>query len=277
MTDVRDAAASTTATESASNATGDFIWYELMTPDPEGARAFYDAVVGWKIGEGAAEYNGYRMINRQDGGFAGGVLPLTAEMQQHGARPTWLGYIYVPDVDQAVRKIETAGGKSLMPPMDIPNVGRIAMVADPQGNPFYIMKPIPPQGQEKEQSDVFSPTAEQRVGWNELMTSDPVAARKFYGDLFGWTSDEFMPMGESGEYRFLAHHGTTLGAVCGLMPGGSSHWRYYVRVPSISAAVEAVKAGGGQVTMGPHEVPGGDHIIIGNDPQGAEFALVGKA
>ena len=61
------------------------------------------------------------------------------------------------------------------------------------------------------------------------------------------------------------------------MPGGSNRWRYYVRVPSINEAADALKAGGGTVSMGPHEVPGGDHIIIGNDPQGAEFALVGKA
>jgi hypothetical protein len=60
------------------------------------------------------------------------------------------------------------------------------------------------------------------------------------------------------------------------MPGGPTGWRYYIRVPSISRSVEAVKAGGGTVAMGPHEVPTGDHIIIGHDPQGAEFALVGK-
>jgi uncharacterized protein len=275
MTDVRDAAAP--AQDNAPDATGAFIWYELMTPDADGAKAFYDAVVGWNFGEGAAEFNGYRMINRSDGGFAGGVLPLTAEMQQHGGRPIWLGYIYVPDVDQALGKIGSLGGKALMPATDIPNVGRIAMVADPQGNPFYVMKPLPPQGDPNAQSDVFSLEAEQRVGWNELMTSDPVAARQFYGKLFGWTSDDFMPMGENGEYRFFARHGTTFGALCKEMGSGNSKWRFYVRVPSISAAIEAVKAGGGQVSVGPHEVPGGDHIIIGNDPQGAEFALVGKA
>jgi predicted enzyme related to lactoylglutathione lyase len=104
-----------------------------------------------------------------------------------------------------------------------------------------------------------------------------VAARQFYGELFGWTSDEFMPMGEMGEYRFLAHAGQTIGAVCGVQPGGRKGWRYYIRVPSIAAAAEAVKSGGGTVAMGPMEVPGGDHIIIGQDPQGAEFALVGKA
>ncbi|MCH8617077.1 VOC family protein [Sphingomonas sp. SM33] len=275
MTDVRDAAASTQ--DSASSDTGGFIWYELMTPDPDGAKAFYDAVVGWDIGEGSVDFNGYRMIGRKDGGFAGGVLPLNDEMQQHGARPTWLGYIHVADVDQSLSKLEAAGGKALMPAMDIPNVGRIAMVTDPQGNPFYIMKPIPPQGDPNAQSDVFSLDAEQRVGWNELMTSDPVAARQFYGQLFGWTSDDFMPMGENGEYRFWARQGAPFGAVCKEMGSGSSKWRYYFRVPSISAAVEAVKSGGGQVSMGPHEVPGADYIIIGNDPQGAEFALVGKA
>ena len=146
------------------------------------------------------------------------------------------------------------------------------MVADPQGNPFYVMR-----GAIEVASGAFSTEAEGHVNWNELSTPDPVAARAFYGELFGWTSEEFMPMGELGEYRFFAHDGQTIGAVCGVMPGGSAKWRYYVRVPSISAAVEAVKAGGGVVSVGPHEVPGGDHIIIGNDPQGAEFALVGKA
>ena len=73
-----------------------------MTTDAEGAKAFYDAVVGWNIGEAAVEFQGYRMIGRSDGKFAGGVLPLTDEMQQHGARPTWLGYIHVADVDAAV-------------------------------------------------------------------------------------------------------------------------------------------------------------------------------
>ena len=282
MTDVRDTDAPSTLQDSAPDQTGAYIWYELITPDPDGAKAFYDAVVGWNFGEGEAAYNGYRMINRADGGFAGGVLPLNAEMQQHGARPTWLGYIYVPDVDKAVSRIEGAGGKALMPATDIPNVGRIAMVTDPQGAPFYVMKPIPPQGDPNAQSDVFSTTADQRVGWNELATPDPVAARRFYGEQFGWTSDDFMPMGELGEYRFLAHQGTTIGALYrpqdeGFEAKKAPGWRYYIRVPSIAAAKEAIEANGGTVTMGPHEVPGGDHIIVGNDPQGAEFALVGKA
>jgi predicted enzyme related to lactoylglutathione lyase len=248
-----------------------------MTPDAEGSKAFYDAVVGWNIGDGVAEYNGYRMIGTPDGSFSGGILPLTDEMQQHGARPTWLGYIYVTDVDSKVASIEGARGKALMPPTDIPNVGRIAMVADPQGAPFYIMKPIPPAGRENEPSTVFSPTDQGRCAWNELSTSDPVAARRFYGDQFGWTTDNFMPMGEHGEYRFIDHQGLTLGAIAGSMGGQPPHWRYYFRVPSVSKAKDTAEAKGGKIVMGPMEVPGGDHIVIGMDPQGAEFALVGKA
>jgi predicted enzyme related to lactoylglutathione lyase len=275
MTDVRDEVANATATETRAEPRGDFIWYELMTPDPEGAKAFYDALVGWEIGPAVAEYNGYRMIGRSDGKFAGGVLQLNDEMQRHGARPTWLGYILVPDVDRSVAVIEQAGGKALMPATDIPNVGRIAMVADPLGAPFYIMKPLPPQGDPNAKSDVFSPSEQQRVGWNELSTSDPAAARRFYGDQFGWTSDEFMPMGEQGEYRFFDHQGQRIGAVAGAMDGQQPHWRYYFRVPSIAKAKETAEAKGGKIAMGPMEVPTGDYIIIGIDPQGAEFALVG--
>ena len=281
MSDVTDAPAKDETQTKSRPLQGSNVWYELMTTDPDAATKFYGEVVGWKIGESIPGDQDYRMIGRNDGGFAGGVLGLSDEMQKHGARPIWLGYFGVDDVDATVAKVEAAGGKALMPAFDIPQ-GRIAMVADPQGNPFYVMKPIPPADKPEAESDVFSVTAEQRVGWNELLTEDPVAARQFYRDLFGWTSDDFMPMGEQGEYRFFAHNGATIGAVFRPLDESfktqhSLGWRYYIRVPSIAAAADAVKAGGGTVWMGPHEVPGGDHIIMGDDPQGAEFALVGKA
>ena len=278
MSDVRTGGTTLASTPDRAKHRGSFIWYELMTTDAEAAGRFYSAVVpGWRFGERVPVDIDYRMILRSDGGNAGGVMNLTAEIQEHGARPVWLGYVGVGDVDSTVADIKARGGSVLMPPWDVPGVGRLAMVADPQGNALYLMRPEPPEGDVEAASDVFAPDIAERVAWNELSTSDPAEARTFYGELFGWTSDEFMPMGEFGEYRFFADKGTTIGAVCGVMPGGSGGWRYYIRVPSIPAAVEAVKAGGGRVTVGPHEVPGGDHIIIGNDPQGAEFALVGKA
>jgi hypothetical protein len=84
-----------------------------------------------------------------------------------------------------------------------------------------------------------------------------------------------MDMGEMGEYRFLEKDGTRIGALCGVMPGQQPKWRYYFRVPSISAAKATAEQKGGTIAMGPHQVPTGDWILIGSDPQGAEFALVG--
>lgn len=110
--------------------TGGWIWYELMTPDPKGSKAFYDQVVGWNLKPGTPETNDYGFIICPDGGMTGGVLPITKEMADHGARPGWLGYIHVEDCDKAVAAVEKKGGKCLMPARDVPMAGRIAMVAD---------------------------------------------------------------------------------------------------------------------------------------------------
>jgi predicted enzyme related to lactoylglutathione lyase len=277
MSDVRTQDAPTTSAEkSGPNPPGSFIWYELMTPDAEGAKDFYDAVVGWTIGEGSPEFGGYRMIGRSDGKFTGGVLPLTDEMQQHGARPMWLGYLNVADVDQAAASIEAAGGKTLMK-HDVPNVGRIAMIADPQGVPFYIMKPIPPAGEPDARSDVYSRDAPQRVAWNELATSDQQGALDFYTGQFGWTKGDAMPMGQMGTYQLLSHDGDTIGAIMTKAADKPARWRFYIRVDDVDRAKSTIESKGGTVAHGPMEVPGGDRVLIGIDPQGAEFALVSGA
>lgn len=274
MTDVRTHETPATTTAGGPNPHGAFIWYELMTPDAEGAKAFYEAVIGWTIAP-PHDSSGYRMIGRSDGGSAGGVLPLTDDMQQHGARPTWLGYINVADVDKSAGEIAAASGQILMEPRDIDHVGPIAMVADPQGAPFYVIRPIPPAGYPGARSDVFSPTAEQRVAWNELLTSDIDSALDFYVGQFGWTEGESMPMGDMGNYQLLAHDGAPLGAMMTKAGDKPCRWRFYFRVPDLDAAAETVHAAGGSVVHGPVEVPGGDRVLIGIDPQGAEFALVG--
>ena len=272
MTDTREASSTTSRTD---RSTGNFVWYELMTTDAEAAKQFYDAVIGWSIGEPLPEAQNYRMIGRSDGGFAGGVLPIRDDMAANGARPGWLGYLNVADVDEKVRQVEQAGGRTWMPPTDIPMAGRVALVTDPQAAPFYVMKPTPPAGNPDAQSDVFSPDAVQRCGWNELQTSDVDAARRFYGDQFGWGSDEYMEMGEMGEYRFFDRGGERIGALFNAGNGQMPHWRFYFRVPSISAAKRTADEKGGTIHMGPHQVPTGEWIIVGSDPQGAEFALVG--
>lgn len=260
------------------NPTGGWIWYELMTSDADAATRFYVEVVGWTVsGHAAPEAGGidYRHIQRSDGGGLGGMLGLSKEMTDHGARPAWVGYIHVADVDAAVQAIEADGGKALMPAFDLP-VGRIAMVADPQGAVFYLMKPIPPAGQPDAVSDVFSPDKPQHVRWNELMSSDPEASVAFYTKHFGWTQQGEMDMGAIGKYRFIQHNGMGIGAVMPKMPQMPfSAWNHYIGVDDIDRAVEAVQSGGGQVVNGPHEIPGGEFSMNGIDPQGAMFGLVG--
>ncbi|WP_447749753.1 VOC family protein [Sphingopyxis fribergensis] len=255
-----------------------FIWYELMTSDPAGAAAFYGAVVGWTIpsqGEATAGGVDYRMIGRSDGGNAGGVLALNADMLAGGARPLWIGYLHVADVDAAVEAIKADGGAVQMAAMDIP-VGRIAMVTDPQGAPFYVMTPTPPPGSEGMESDVFSMDQPQRVRWNELATSDPGAAIAFYKKHFGWGQEGEMDMGPIGAYRFIQRGDVGIGAVMPLMEGYPAPvWSYYIGVDDIDRALAAVRANGGTVTNEPMEIPGGEFAMNAIDPQGAPVGFVG--
>ena len=255
---------------------GSFIWYELLTPDPVAAKAFYDAVVGWNIEAQPSGEMDYRMIGRADGGLAGGVMRLTDEMASHGARPVWLGYLNVSDVDATVASIESTGGKALMPAFDIPDIGRIALITDPQGTPFYVMKPIPPEGRENEQSDVFSVDQPQHVRWNELSTTDQDGAIAFYQRHFGWSQEGEMDMGEIGKYRFIQDNGVGIGAIMPKMPQVPvSSWTHYIGVDDVDRAIGAIQAGGGNIIHGPMEIPGGEFALNGIDPQGAAFGLVG--
>jgi hypothetical protein len=277
MTDVRERSAAATASDSRPNPHGAFIWYELLTPDPEGAKAFYDAVVGWDIDRkampGPVEY---RMIKRSDGGNAGGVLRLTDQMASQAVRPVWLGYIAVDDVDASVAAIERDGGKVQMPAADIPEVGRIAMVADPQGAPFYLIRPTPPRDRRDASSDVFSVDRPQHVRWNELWSADPDGAVDFYKRHFGWSQEGDMDMGAMGKYRFVQHAGVGIGAIMPKMPDvPASMWNFYVGVDDIDRAAEAVKSRGGNLFQDPMEIPGGEYALNGADPQGALFGLVG--
>jgi hypothetical protein len=247
-----------------------------MSPDPDASKRFYDDVVGWDIESQPSGDMDYRMIRRTDGGNAGGVLRLTDEMREHGARPVWLGYIGVDDVDRTVEAFEQAGGKSLMPAWNLDGIGRIAMVADPQGAPVYLMKPMSPAGQENQEIAVFSVDQPQHIRWNELSTTDPAAAVALYSGQFGWRQDGEMDMGELGKYQFLYKGETMIGAVMPKMPDMPvSLWSYYIGVDDIDRAVAAVRTGGGTLFAEPMEIPGGEYSANGVDPQGAAFGLVG--
>jgi predicted enzyme related to lactoylglutathione lyase len=254
-----------------------FIWYELLTPDADASQRFYASVVGWSIQAGTTPGMDYRHLMAPDGEGVGGMLQLTPQMQAGGARPVWLGYVDVADVDAAVNRIEAQGGKTQMPATTIDGVGRMAMVADPQGAPFYVMTPTPPPDRKDAKSTAFSRTSVGHCAWNELATADPAQAFAFYTAQFGWSDGGSMPMGAAGDYQFINDDSGMIGAVLSSAAGNRpSMWTFYFRVPDIDTAKKNLEAGGGTIMHGPQDVPGGDFILIAVDPQGAVFALIGN-
>ncbi len=253
------------------NPEGTPIWYELLTPDHDASKKFYDHVIGWNVHGKADNPMDYRMIETADGGFVGGVMQLTPEMKSGGAKPTWLFYIGVDDVDASFEKVKAHGGGVLMPPFDIPGAGRAAMVTDPQGAPFHIMR-----GSSDQDSTAYERMGMGKCNWNELSTSDQPAANKFYGDVFGWNYPDKMSMGDMGDYIFIAVGDTTIGATMTRPAGGPPpSWQFYFRTPDIEATAKKVGESGGTVHHGPVEVPGGDRIIIASDLHGTMFGAVG--
>jgi len=254
------------------NAQGDFVWYELMTTDADAAQAFYEPLIGWTFADSGTPDVDYR-IGSMAGTEVVGMMQLSEEMQQGGARPAWIGYIAVDDIGGSIAALKDKGGHLFMGPNHLDGVGHMAMVADPQGAPFYLMQP------EGEGSESFA-KHEPRDGhcaWNELVTEDPDAAGVFYSALFGWQKGEAMEMGELGLYQIYNHADYGLGAMMARpeqMP--VSLWCYYFRVPEIGAAKAYFETNGGQVVNGPMEVPGGEFALQAVDPQGAIVSLIGK-
>lgn len=250
------------------NPKGDYIWYELLSDDADAAQRFYGDVVGWTVSASGQPGMDYRILDAGDG-QAGGLMQLTPEMRDGGARPAWLGYVGVPDVDAAVADWTAAGGSVRMPAMDIPEVGRMAMLADPDGVPVYVMR-----GAVDAPSTAFRVADARHVRWNEIAARDDKAALAFYAGRFGWKVEGAMPMGEMGDYSFISANGVTIGAA---MRAGSAppRWMYYFGVEDIDAAAAKIAAGGGELVDGPHEIPGGEFSLHARDPQGAAFGLVG--
>jgi predicted enzyme related to lactoylglutathione lyase len=246
-----------------------FIWYELMTSDTEAAKAFYREVVGWET-EPFGGSNDYTILSASGRGI-GGVMNIPADAGEAGARPCWFGYVAADDVDAAVTRIVEAGGRLHRDIMDIPYIGRIAMVSDPQGASFYL---IAPSGENQPPADPMTPG---HIGWHELYALDGDSAFSFYADQFGWQQVEAMEMGPMGIYRIFAWSDNWAGGIM-TKPEQIPRplWLFYFVVGDIDEAAARVTRAGGTVMNGPMEVPGSAWIIQGSDPQGAMFALVGR-
>ena len=259
----------------------DFIWYELMSKDLDAAAKFYAAVVGWTIAEiGSPEmrYLGFGIGG--DKRSVGGMMQLSPEMLRTGAPQQWIGYLHADDVDAATEKAKEAGAQVWRQPHDLPGVGRFALLSDPQGAPFYLMAPQP-QG---ELPPKLAPDAIGNVGWTELIAPDWTKEWPFYESQFGWTLSESFDMGgPMGVYQcFSSNEQPMTGGMMSTpeflreATGNRAHWGFYFNVDNIQSAKDRVEKGGGTVTHGPQQVPGGGWTLNGVDPLGASFALFSR-
>jgi predicted enzyme related to lactoylglutathione lyase len=254
-------------TTASSTLLGRPVWYELMTSDTAAAETFYKNVVGWSAAPFGDSSQPYTIFKRSgDKGVAG--LMKTPEGMHFP--PFWAMYIAVPNFDEGVAHIKRLGGSELSPVIDVPNVGRMQMMKDPQGAAFYIIKPA---------SSEETPEGEPEIGqgsWHELMTTDAPAAMKFYNAIFGWEPSQAMDMGPMGTYQMFNRPHGMIGGMMNKPPEMANvppNWGIYFRVPDINAAVERITSNGGKILNGPMEVPGGDWIVNAMDPQGAAFSL----
>jgi predicted enzyme related to lactoylglutathione lyase len=250
-----------------------FFWYELMSTDVAGAKAFYGNVIGWKTQDMPMPDMTYTILQAAETGV-GGMMPMPAHAREAGAKPNWTGYIYTDGVDAAVTKLVGLGGTVHRAPSDIPDVGRFAVAADPQGAVFQLLTPRPAQpGQSGNRTPSNAPG---HTGWHELHTTDWPRAFDFYGALFGWLKGDSMDMGPMGKYQLFTIDGVAVGGMMNSpMAAQQRFWLFYFNVDDIEAAAQRVAKGGGKVTEGPHQVPGGSWVIQATDPQGALFAMVG--
>jgi predicted enzyme related to lactoylglutathione lyase len=247
-----------------------FVWYELMTSDAEAAASFYASVVGWEV-EIAAGPSGPYTLLKAAGQMCAGVVGLPDEVRRPGARPGWMGYVRVADMDAALAAWTQRGGIVHRPPAEIPGVGPFAVVADPQGAVLTLFAPV--DGAPPPPPPLGTPGT---FGWHELLAGDGEAVFPFYAEMFGWAKDTPMDMGPMGTYQLFTAGGAPIGAVMtkpASVPAPS--WKFYIHVAGIEPAVARIQDAGGQVVAGPMEVPGEQWIVQAIDPLGASFALVG--
>ncbi|HEX4670437.1 MAG TPA: VOC family protein [Solirubrobacterales bacterium] len=241
-------------------------WVELGTPDVDASAAFYGALFGWEIPEqpNSAELGGYRRA-KKNGKDIAGVAPL----MQEGQPPAWSTYVSVADAEATTAAIREAGGAIHVEPMDVMDLGKMAVYADPTGAHFGIWEPGTFAGAEL----VNEPGA---LAWNELGTRDPATAKAFYSAVFGWEIEDH-DMGEMGTYTEWKVDGSSVGGMMDVSGRLSdeipAHWLVYFAVENTDAAVETVKSSGGGVSFGPIDIPAGRFAIV-TDPHGAAFAVI---
>jgi uncharacterized protein len=252
--------------ERTSYAPGTPCWADLGTPDIEAAASFYGGLFGWSApkAENPEQTGGYRQA-MLGGKPVAGMMPL----MQEGQPPAWSTYVSVEDADATAAKVRETGGSVLAEPMDVLDLGRMAVFMDTAGATFGIWQPGTFVGAEI----VNEPNA---IVWNEINTRDIEASKAFYGQVFGWSYDE--REFETGNYVSLKSGDNTIGGmidITGRVPDEvPNHWLVYFATDDADATIGKAKGSGGEVVFGPEDISEVGRIAVLKDPHGAVFALI---
>jgi predicted enzyme related to lactoylglutathione lyase len=242
-------------------------WVDLGSPDLDASVDFYAALFGWQVpeSENVEATGGYRRATK-NGADVGGMMPL----MQEGQPPAWSSYVSVADADATAAKVAEAGGSVIAEPMDVMELGKMAVFADPGGAVFGIWQPGTFHGA----GLVNEPGA---LAWNELNTRDLAGAKSFYGAVFGWDFED-MQMGENESYTTIMLGGNPMGGILDMDQRGvpaeiPPHWLAYFATENTDATVAQANERGGSLMMGPIDLPVGRFAIL-TDPHGAAFAVI---
>lgn len=247
-----------------SQTSGRIVWHELVTPDPKAAIGFYGELFGWTTTDMDMGPTGtYTIFKAGDRQVGGAIAPPPGK----NVPPSWLAYCSVDDVDVALVKATKLGGSVMSPAMDIPNVGRFAVVLDPQGAALAPMTPARPDPEQE------GPPPVGTFCWDELHTKDPAEAAKFYSAIYGYTVEE-NDMGPMGTYRVLKRGERRAGGIMKTrMAEQPSAWLHYVVVPDVDQGEKRAAGLGGKVIVPSMDIPGIGRFSVVTDRQGAAIAL----
>ncbi|MBO0853019.1 MAG: VOC family protein [Nocardia sp.] len=240
-------------------------WVDCSVDDPQAARDFYSRLLGWEIPDGSDESGGY-MIALLNGRAAAGIGPKMGT----GPMPSvWTTYIAATDVDATAEAVGAAGGTVFAPPMDVMDVGRMAVAADPTGGIFGIWQAKAHTG-----AGIFNEPG--AYCWNELHTPGYTTAQEFYRRVFEWTYDEIGD-GQNFVYSTFSAPGTDV--LGGMMdsahiPGEEPpNWLTWFQVAGADAALDRARELGATIMMGPNDSPFGRMGVV-QAPQGEVFGLI---
>ncbi len=243
-----------------SYAPGTPCWADIQCADLAASQAFYADLLGWDYVQMEIGDIGSYPVGTVGGDRVAGLMPAGEE----GGPQMWSTHISVADADETAAKVVAAGGKVLAGPFEVPGLGRAAAVADPGGAVFELWEPGGFAGAER----TNGPGA---LTWNELGTRDIEGAKAFYGAVFGWEADEHeLQRADGGPgpaiYVEWLLDGRDVGGmmdISGVLPAEvPAHWLVYFGVEDTDAAVEKVKAAGGEVRFGPVDIPAGRFAVV---------------